>query len=205
MAVGLGTTQTAIKDQSSGSLVGVTGDRLKVDAVVQISPAPQLDVIYVPEYLKNGSNISMTVNGSGTPVQYSWAPATNETWYLVGLTLFLIETGTMDATDFGSGSALTNGLLIEIRSKGTTYTFCNIQNNMDLGVLFGGSGQGSSGGLFAGTSGFYDTNDIFQGQSLFEVPIKLQNSTGDFIRITVRDNLAGRDQLRASIAKWRLI
>lgn len=189
--------ETEILGGTDQTKIGNDGDRLKVDS--QITPAPSNNILHIPEYLVDGSSPDMNVNGSGTPVQFTWSPGSGETWYLHGLHCLLIDPGTMDPTDFGSiFGGLTNGVLIEIRTNGTTYTFCNIQNNLDLSLLL------SSGGQFE-RFGFFNHNDIFDSNRAFLPEITLRNSEGDFIRATVRDNLTSLEEFRMAAYKWRTI
>lgn len=193
-----------IKGGTDNTLIGNIGDRLKVSG--GIPSLPLNNTIHVPSYLTNGSSSSMTVDGSSTPVEFTWSPPSSQTWYLQTIEMLLIDPGTMDAGDFGSISgSLSNGVLVTIRSQGTLYTIVNLQTNADLSLLFGGGGTGSNSGSIFDSAGFLDSSDIFRGSKAFSSPIILQNSTSDFVKITIRDNLTSLSHFRASINKYRIV
>ena len=197
-------TQVEIVGASTSTPIGNTGDRLKVDALVGSVPvAPSSNVIYIPEFVRNGSNRSMDVNGSGTAQEFEWVVPASETWYLSALVFMIIDNGSMDRTDFGSISGgIDDGLLIEIRTQGTTYTYANLEDNTDIIHAFPYA-QKTPDGVGEEGLGFMDEDDMYHALAKFKVPITLV--TGDFVRVTVRDNLTGLDELTLSLEKYRVV
>lgn len=184
----------------SGNAITSSNSRLSVDALSSVVPIPGSSVVYMSAKLLNGSSDSMTVNGSSVNVNFDFTPASSETWYVENISVFLQDNGATLPTNFGSLSgALANGIDILIRSGGTEYTIANIKTNMDLDLVFKESPQ------IPGTSGLFESSDIYIGTIHFSVPIKVQNSTSDYVRMKVRDNLSGLDQLKARTKVWRAI
>jgi hypothetical protein len=186
-----------LKGGTDSTPIGNIGDRLKTDAAV--SSIPSSPPIYACNRLRNGGSDSMAVNGSVTPVNFDWAPASGETWYIETIGLFLQDNGTTLPTNFGSISGgLTNGVDVIIRSNGVEYTFTNLKTNIDLAMCF------RDNYYVPGTSGLFESADIVCSETLFKQPVKLSEATGDFVRFRIRDNLTGLDQFRAGTRVWRI-
>ena len=168
------------------------------------NPVPATDVMYKDTRLLDGSNKSMNVDGSSTAVDFQFAPGAGEVWYVEAITFFIVDPGTADYSDFGSiTGSLTNGLQLNIKSKGTVYQQTNLQDNADIVQCFGqGSGilgQGD-GGL-----GFLNEDDLYFGTMRFMNPIKLDGDQGDYVEFKVRDNLTALTDLQTSVHVWRTI
>lgn len=185
-----------LRGATDNTQIGNVADRLKV---IQ-PPFKSVDTVPFFEFLKNGANESLVINGATTPQLYSYAPTTaNDVWYLYGLSIFIQDNGTPDPDEFGSlGSALTNGLLIQARSKGAVYDISNCKTNMCLGLAF-------TEHQMIPPAGWYNNSDSFTGEMLFKEPIKLQQSTGDYVRATVRDNLKNLDNFRIKAKCYKVI
>lgn len=106
------TTLAAIKAVTD--LLAFVGDRLKVDAVITLTPNPRPG-LRVAEFLKeSGGSSAVNVDGSVTPVTFSAAPPTGKKWFIHSITL-VIEDTSINFKKFGGIAALTNG--IEIKAK----------------------------------------------------------------------------------------
>lgn len=154
-------------------------------AVSQVSGVAT-SLISVSDFLKNGSNDSLKIDGSVTPVVFSFvADSTND--ISISELRIVLSTGALvfDGTKFSSGVGLTNGLLISgVVNNGNSITFGTIKVNEDL-VINTNLGQV----LQAGVTDNLTASFVFGG-SIF-----LKHGTGDVISITVRDNMtvAGLD------------
>lgn len=165
-----------------------------------LRPDLSKDVMYKITPLHNAGVKNMNVNGSVTPVNFDFSPDTGETWYLDCLKIFFADSGTTSVTNFGAIAALTNGLQLVVRSNGTEYTVIDsVKNNREITCYFGESP------LITPTSGFIETADVYNGAIFFTPPITLKNSTGDYVRMRVRDNLSSIDYLESCIKLWRLL
>jgi len=129
---------------------------------------------------------TMVVNGSVTPVVFTYPADATYDINLVSLT-FAFSTGNFDwnGAGFGDGASLANGVLIEIRvNNGTDITLGNAQLNEDFMRLSSFNAVTQAG-----------TTDHLNAVFAFTGNMRLKAGTGDFIKVTVRDNLtlAARD------------
>lgn len=148
----------------------------------------------------NSSSPNMAVNGSGTPVTFSIAPTSSEIWYVQSVCLTLLDSGAMDYNKFGAITALTNGLIFEIKVDGSTTAVCNAQDNMQLMGNFHDSPF-----TVNSTAGFLSSSDVFMGQMIFEPPFVLKATDSDVLQFRVRDNLTAIDYLRVFAHYYREI
>lgn len=194
-----------IQGATDGTDIGNVGDRLKVDASLTsggITLVPSSIIVHSDDYVKNAGSSAMNVNGSVTAQNFDYSPASSTTVYVDAIGLVISDPGTPDFVDFGSITALTNGLQLKVRTNGTEYTFCNLQNNTDISLHFGGSYAYVPG---LGQLGWLNETDFFLGFMTFRNALTLKNSTSDYIRFTVRDNLTAVDRLQALVKAWRVI
>jgi hypothetical protein len=180
--------------------IGNVSDSLKVymsGGAQPVTPANQ--VVHVIDYLRNGSSRNMNINGSITPVVFTYTVPANETWYAEGLRVFMSDSGTMAIGEFGSlGSVLTNGLLIEFVISSTSYQYANIKTNEELAISFI---EGFAS--VDGSSGFLNTNKLFMSCGTLDPFIRL--NAGDQVKVTVQDNLSGLDQLFMALDRWKVL
>lgn len=187
-----------IKGGTDGTLIGNIGDRLKIAAAT--SPAPASNVVYAVQKLTNGGSEHMAVNGAVTPVNFDYTPASSETWFITAINVFLFDNGTTVPTSFGAiAGGLLNGVEIRVRSKGTEYLMGTIQNNIQMSLFF------RDAYFVPGTSGLFESSDIVVAKIQFENPIIIQNSTSDFVRFRIRDNLSSLDEFSAQAKVWKSI
>ena len=145
-----------------------------------------------------GDSALMSVNGSGTPVDFKVAPAAGDIFQVSYITLLLLDAGTMGPSVFGSlGAGLTNGLELHAQINGQAHVFTNLKDNGDLFQCFFG---GQSGVLSspAADAGFLDTVDKAGGRMVFDYPVTLDGDKGDFISMKVQDDLLAIDFLKMS-------
>lgn len=163
--------------------------RLQVEATTGEPATTNL----VREFLENGGSNSLIVNGSGTPVAFTFsAHATND--YVLSQLRFVMSADSIGLTNtsFGKGSSLSNGILISATvNNGDALTLGNIQRNV-------GFAQFSSFDLFqAGIDELLIATIAFGGRTL------LVGGSGDVITVTIRDNLSsaslGLEYFTASI------
>jgi hypothetical protein len=165
---------------------------------VRVNPAPSLSSIYKTVSLLNGSSDAMNVNGSVTPVNFSFAPASGETWYVRSISLY-IEDAVGNSTGFGSISSLTNGLILQVQSDGVSNDVVTLKDNIDVLSYF------SDQIVSEIKAGFFGSVAILFGSNIYRHPqqMKLVGNSSDYIRLRVRDNLTSVDQLRAKVHLWK--
>lgn len=145
----------------------------------------------------NGANNNMAVNGSGTPVEFTIdADATADT-IVNGLAFSALDGGIKIDTFLGQNSALTNGLLVQVKSEDVTFEFEPITSTQEFDSQFAW-GDGRSYELI-----FASGNDSMVSRFGPTVPFLLKAqgtfATDDFIKVIVRDNLSSINQLRLTL------
>lgn len=176
----------AVLSDVSGNTVTTAQDgasvrRLHVD--VRGSAVPGSNVIN--RYLLNGTNSSMIVNGSGTPVAFSYAPASNQTAVIQSID-FLITAGsiTFNGSRFLAANAMTNGLAYYATTNGVQNIFSVFKINEDFPSLNTSCSYWAAvgGGLLGG-----GTNAVMNCS--MKTSISLNGANGDSLGILVRDAL----------------
>lgn len=200
---GLKNVQLLMSTYSSGSAT-VYWNTTQGNKGIEIIPKEK-NVIYKSVNLLNGVSNSMNVNGSGTPVRFSFVPSSSEKWYLSEITIVLLDDGTMDPTDFGAISTLTNGITLMIQKNSISYEITRIHNNIELISSFFAGGNPTSAVTSGGAFGFLNTQDAYIGRIIFENPILLNGSRSDSVYISINDNLTAIDYLIASAKLYRYV
>lgn len=169
--------------------------RLSVNANITFPEAE-----YQTSFVQNGTNRNLNVNGSSTNVSYKYTPTTN-VYYVEEITIVIVANTSQDLTQFGSLVALTNGLQINSRSKGNVKNIATIKDNRDLVLTFGEDKTylERSGGL--GGIVYSERTATMKIQQR----ITLDPSTGDYLEVLVRDNLAGLTILSVGVRAWKLL
>ncbi len=162
---------------------------------------PDMDQPYELLYLENSGNKEMNVDGSSVNKIYKQAVPTDTTWMLEGIHIFMLDPGLMSHNVFGSfGAALTNGLSIVVKKKGSDFKIKDIMDNTDLYMSFpSNQNVGNSG------TGFLDEEDYFYGTLNFQNPLRLAQSDGDLVKIIIKDDLTAIQRLRATILVRKVI
>lgn len=159
----------------------------------------RLKPVYVFKNLVNGSN-SPRMNVRGTlvsPVHFNFTPAENEVWEVERLLFGIDDTGLMDFGLFGGLASLTNGIEISVKTDGATSVIGTIKDNVDIAMLFPGT--------LAYASGVLDAADGMYGTMEFRDHIYLSGASGDYIRMTIKDDLLGINILRAIVVARKLL
>ena len=168
-------------------------NRLAVTSQVA-SPGDSL-VKYKTTKLLDGAVSEMTVDGSGTPVDYEILPGAGESFFAEYVRINLRDDGSLKLNDFGSGPALTNGLRVRMQSGGTLISDYVIKTNEEL----------------IDASEDIQTIEQFQGAPLLLFTIRFKNNitlvgdSSDFIRVTVQDDLTNIEALSAGMRHWETV
>jgi len=97
---------------------------------------------YRAAYLKNGADRSMVVNGSVTPVEFSYSPPAGFDFLVSRLAGHMIDNKTMNADTFGGiATVLTNGVRIYLKGPDDIETSdfldgTTLQRNGDFDAFF---------------------------------------------------------------------
>jgi hypothetical protein len=134
------------------------------------------------QYVLSGSSSSLLVNGSVTPVVFTYNADAYQDVSLQELKFILVSNSiTFGSNYFGSTSGpLTNGVLIEIVSNGNTGTICNLSQNECFVAL------ASPGGF----DWVVSNKDMIYSTYIIGGALKLSAGSSDKVRITVRDNIS---------------
>lgn len=167
---------------------------------VSLSPLPAVTVVPQPKWFKNGTNVSMVVNGSVTPVNFDVAPASGTTWYAYEITFAINDGGNAPPEQYGSlGLALANGVRFSANVEGADHEMLVLYNNADICLAF----NEAVGKIDAG--GFLNFGKGFVAKMRFPTPIALHGDHGDYLRVTVRDNLTGLNFQRVAASVFEAL
>lgn len=153
-------------------------------------------VKYSTPFLLNGGSQDLRVDGSGgANIEFIHAPGVGQTLFVQKVVFELRDDGALKLDQFGSLPGLTNGVLAEVRSVGNIVTSTTIKNNGD----------------FISAADIIFALDQFQGSSilvynvLFAQNITLFGDKGDFIKLTIRDDLTSLEAFQAAVKFWEVI
>jgi len=167
-------------------------NRLKTET--NISAVPATAVEYKTVNLLNGASAEQTVNGATTPVEFTYTPGSGEIWFVEEVSFTISDGGAPAENTYGALAALTNGTTLVIKSNGTTTTLSTMKNNMDILMTF-------ADGLWDPSS--YMSVKLLKGSIVFHNAFTVQNSTSDYIKVIVNDDLTGLNYQRCRIKLWR--
>ena len=154
------------------------------------------DILRKIEYLVNGSSNAMNVNGSSSLVNFSYSPASDESFYLEKLIFFLSDGGGNNLDRFGDLNAIVkNGVLITCKSKNIVQNIFNMKDNIDIMLVFP---------EHKGATPLMSAKEVNCGTMSFNPPLILNGATTDYIRIVVRDNLTALTYMRAVAVLFKI-
>lgn len=178
--------------------IGNDGDRLRVSAITNL--APEEDVIYEFQDLADettGLIINQNVNGSIVNVNFQYLPLSG-VYYLENINFLIGDVGQNNSGNYGAiNGGLTNGCLLTIKSNGIVYTLKTFKNNTELTMFFVSSAIAIPAGAWL------EDIDTYRGGVEFKFPAVLDSAQGDYVRMTVRDNLTALSQQRMQLRIWK--
>jgi hypothetical protein len=133
------------------------------------------------DYVKNGGSSDLLVDGSVTPVVFTYPADSTYDISLQSIRFTMVSNGITFGNDYFGATAgpLPNGLLIEIVTGGNLVTLYNIQKNEHF-INFSSP---------AGWEWIVSNKDVMTSAYLIGGGVKLFAGTGDLIRVTVRDDI----------------
>jgi len=154
------------------------------------------DLVTIPvvRFLReSGGSSSMNVDGSITPVVFSFAPAAGEIFLVEFMRLVLLDSAIKGAANFGALATLTNGFLIEWSFNSVITEFNNISTNLEILCVFGSEyNDGATGNNMATENGAAYTGVV-------KFPIGRRITDADDVRVTVQDDLSAIGDLSVAI------
>ena len=170
-------------DQYAAAVLDKDVYRLAVDARLAQDGSYNKRGIFIVKFVMNGSDINMNVDGSSTPVDFVASPPSGKIWYIYSAHLF-IEDQVINHQKFGGIGPLSNGVVISVKESGTERTLCPypiVKNSDFMAFMHDVEIQSSETDILTARCEF-----LTGGGTAFE----LKNSTSDFWKVTINDNLS---------------
>lgn len=145
----------------------------------------ELGQVYLHKSMTEIAETNLNQDGSITPCEFKFQPAAGEVFNLVAVKFMLDDVGKNDKFGFASGIALTNGLLLEVTTRGNTAEIANFTTNSDLATILDMELSNSGG------KGFLDSRVSCVGTLTFPTSTILYGNDEDNVKFTVRDDLSG--------------
>lgn len=133
------------------------------------------------EFVKNGSNESLLVDGSSTPVEFTYLADSSHDISLQEIKFVLAANGITFGTGYlgATSGPLTNGIKIEIIAGGNTGTVAILKRN-ECFVHFASPG---------GFNWVVSSKDMLSSTYVIGGALKLGAGTSDKVKITVQDDI----------------
>jgi hypothetical protein len=162
---------------------------------VKATAAPQVlgNLAFVTA--KHGTNESLSVNGSVTPVEFTIPAFIDFDYVISSLTIECFAGNVRFDRFLDLNAELANGILIEVRSEGEVFQFLPIKRTGELDSLFS-VGEASNFNIVAASSGTF-ISAKFGPASPFILKKQGTYLTDDYIKFIVRDNLSSIQRIRA--------
>jgi len=195
------TTNAVVGDHVMISQGGVQeSDYMVVTAVsagVSITVNTPVDNDYTAGATVEEWNLNMgTADGSSTAVSFKIQPPTGKTWHILRQihTLIATDSATPEAQDFGTVTALTNGMVLRSNISGVQRTMTFWQSNDDaIDDMYD----------FDPTELKGSANTYIQGRWTYEkagVVIELDGDNGDYLEWLIQDAMAAKaDELHIKV------
>lgn len=167
-------------------LFGITGS-------VQVTQK-ELSDLFVEEALNGGSN-DMSVNGSGSPIDFIIPAQLEREIFIEDLIIDGQDNGIKFGQFLGQNSPLTNGVEITIKSDNIETTFPILKTTEDIKnkwAALGGNGANFRIDVQAGAD---EVLGILQFVNPFIIRAQGTFTTDDFIRVRIQDNLNNINRL----------
>lgn len=145
------------------------------------------------EHVEDNGNPEMAVNGN-SPKEYTIAPHAAYDRVVKGLAFHCLDGGMKLENFLGKNSAISNGILIEIKSEDQIFQFPLIKTTQEFDAHFAW-GEGRSFDLVFGSGG--DSLVTRYGQdSPFIIKAQGTYVIDDYIKVTIQDNLSTINSIR---------
>jgi hypothetical protein len=152
------------------------------DSVISVTPPVSSSSNIFMQRVENGGSDDLSIDGSSVPVEFVVnADASDDIILYEVRFVMVVNSLSIDGTSFGSISALTNGVLLTVKSNSIETNIANLQINEDFLSLY------SPGGTYLE---YAAENDFIVSGMYFGGNTKLYAGSSDFVKITVRDDLS---------------
>jgi len=189
-----GTTDVTIWNEAGTYEADITIDnRLRV---ANSDSENILERILFNQYLLNGANNNMNVDGSVTPVEFS---VDSDVTYDIFLTKIIIHIKDNGITlgKFGGLTALTNGFELIAKHDGTNIEIATFYAN--VGFVYSGDTWEFLDGPFQSP----DVDDLFVVHYDLATPLRIKKNSTDELRAVVNDDLTGITEIQVLVRGWK--
>ena len=168
---------------SEFEVLGVATDVITID-----SP---MDFAYTTSAAVQIVNVNMAVDGSTTPVIFTVDPPAGFDYDITRVILNILDTSSMDFSTFGSGAAITNGVVLRV-TNGAQRNLFNWKTNGELiNRAFDHSFQTNNANNARG----FTVRSTFSGAGKRGVTVRLNGDDNDELQIVIQDDLTGQDRI----------
>jgi hypothetical protein len=171
----------------------VVNERGENRLLVKSASAPEVLGNIVFEYAEHDGLINLNVNGATTPQEF--LVQAKPTDLIINTMIFECFCGNTRTDRFlDLNSELTNGLLVEVKSEDSPFSFKPIKRTGELDSLFSVGAFGDFK-IIASSSGTY-VSAKFGLSAPFIIKAAGSFAIDDFIKVTIRDNLSSINRIR---------
>lgn len=173
---------------TQASALGFAGDDVTIDTPLDFAYTVAADV--------HKGDHDMAVDGSAVTQEFHIAPPAGVEWDIVRIMFHIEDSTLMDDGKFGGGSALTNGIVLQVRN-GITKNIFNVKTNGEFAERAHDRTYVSKPP--AGTGHAMNVRRTFGGQNKNGVTIRLGGDDADELVIMIQDNLLFLDHFHAVV------
>lgn len=175
-------------------IFGITGSVEAKDASVE-------GLFIQQPYNGTPTTIDLNVNGSGTPVVFTFPMDNLDDLFVNEIKFFGRDNGIQFSNFLGQNGSLTNGILVEIKTDNNIVLLPPIRTTDDFDDVF--AFGGSNFDVY-----FASGDDKFSARFLASAfPLRRSGTFGsgndDYIRVTIRDNLTSINYLQCIVGGFR--
>lgn len=147
--------------------------------------------LFSKAFLTNGGSRLLNVDGSVTPIPFTYAPGSGFIYRIHKFEAIFTTTGNVNqANKFLDIAQLTAGVQLELTLNTVTFQSINMVDNWDLGSELGATFQLKLIGQYTLVSGMIET----------PVPIVLDGNNGDVVTVNIRDDLSALEECAISVS-----
>jgi hypothetical protein len=149
------------------------------------------------EFLENGGSSDLNVDGSSTPVDFTLSPPSGKIYHIHKVLIGIEDTSINHDKFGGITGGLTNGILFKVKENGTERDLIPVALKKNAGfyvVAFDVTISSSTTDILVARWDFSDSGTT----------LKLQDSTSDYLKLTVQDDLTTITQFKVLVQGYEV-
>ena len=182
-----------LRDETSGLDAQIVLEDGERKLIVKSTSVPQPIGNLFFDHAKNNGSEEMSVNGSGTPIEFTITADATRDIVIESLAFESFANGIKIDKFLSLNSELTNGVTVEVKSQDTVFSFLSIKNTKEFDSHFA-YGPGRSYRL-----NFASGNDAMVSRFGPTLPFVIAKqgtyASDDYIKVTIADNLSQVNKL----------